>query len=107
MIYLFPTFPMRAQEFDPGSLPGLTALLKEFTQRAARVVSLEANALSTFCADDRDGSEHLTIQAHYACIIESVAIARWMTTRLGPCDLISAYSMGLPLIAAPLSSSNH
>jgi [acyl-carrier-protein] S-malonyltransferase len=95
MIYLFPTFPMRSQEFDPRCLPGLMPLLQEFTARAARVVSLEADALSTFCADDRDGSEYLTIQAHYACIIESVAIARWLTTRLGPCDLVSAYSMGL------------
>jgi [acyl-carrier-protein] S-malonyltransferase len=100
MIYLFPTFPMRAQEFDPGLLSGFTPLLQEFTARAACVVSLEADALNTFCADDRDGSEHLTIQAHYACIIESVAMARWMTTRLGPCNLVSAYSMGLFSAAA-------
>lgn len=95
MIYLFPTFLMRAPDFDASVLPDLGDIIEELLGRARAVVDVESTALQAFIADDREGSERQTLQAHYACIIESVAMARWATQRLGAPKAISGYSMGL------------
>jgi len=100
MIYLFPTFPMRSEQFDATHLPGLPEMLAQYRQRAINAVGLDPQILYSFQSNSRETTEQTTVQLHYACITESVAMARWLTAHAGPCTLACSYSMGLFAAAA-------
>lgn len=95
MIFMFPTFLMRASEFDENRLVGFPEIHKYWTAQAANVVSLDFGCLSKAPTTDRADAQHFTLQAHYACIIESVSMAKWLEGVVGPCTGSAAYSMGL------------
>jgi [acyl-carrier-protein] S-malonyltransferase len=95
MIYLFPTFPMRALEFDENRLIGFREIREHWTAEAANVVSLDFACLSNAPPQAGADAQHFTLQAHYACIIESVSMAQWLEATAGPCTCSAAYSMGL------------
>lgn len=95
MIYQFPTFPMRASEFDESQLPGFREVREYWTSEAAKVVALDFACLNAGHPQDREGARHFTLQAHYACIVESVAMAQWLGDKVGPPAFATAYSMGL------------
>ncbi len=95
MIYLFPTFPMRERTFDKNRLPGFLALYDHWAAQAADVVALDLECLLKPPPEDPAAAQQFTLQAHYACIIESVAMAQWIEAHVGPCRCSAAYSMGL------------
>ena len=78
MIYLFPTFPMRERTFDKNRLPGFLALYDHWAAQAADVVALDLECLLKPPPEDPAAAQQFTLQAHYACIIESVAMAQWI-----------------------------
>lgn len=94
MIFLFPTFPMRSPEFEISKISGLPQIYQEWFDRAKKCVPLNLALL-----DDpkNNGATHaqITEQAHYACIIENVSMAQWVSENVGKCDRASSYSMGL------------
>ncbi|MBU3576063.1 hypothetical protein [Polynucleobacter sp. UK-Mo-2m-Kol15] len=93
MIFLFPTFPMRSPEFDISKISGLSDIYQLWLERAKKCAPLNLALLD----DPRNNSAshaHITEQAHYACIIENVSMAQWVTENLGKCDRASSYSMG-------------
>jgi [acyl-carrier-protein] S-malonyltransferase len=100
MIYLFPTFPMRSEAFAAAGLPGLQQRLDALLRRAGEAVDFRPEVLSEPPPQDRAGAEHWTVQAHYGCIVENVALAEWLTQAVGACTLGCAYSMGLFAAAA-------
>lgn len=95
MIYQFPTFPMRASEFDENLLPGYRKIREHWTAEASQAVPLDFACLAGAPPQDSAAAQHFTLQAHYACIIESMAMAQWIATHVGPCTCSTAYSMGL------------
>lgn len=95
MIYLFPTFPMRAAEFDENRLIGLREMRELWTAKAADVVALDFACLLSAPPQTSADALHFTLQAQYACIIESVSMAQWLEAMVGPCTCSVAYSMGL------------
>lgn len=94
MIFIFPTFPMRSREFDVSKVPGLYGIYQRWFNRAKNCVPLN---LALIESPHKSSSSHVQIteQAHYACIIENLAVAEWVTERMGGCDRASSYSMGL------------
>ncbi len=95
MIYLFPTFPMRERTFDGQQLPGFLEIQDHWTAQATKVVELDFECLSAPPPDESEAAQQFALQAHYACIIESVAMAQWLETAAGPCTCAVPYSMGL------------
>jgi malonyl CoA-acyl carrier protein transacylase len=95
MIYQFPTFPMRASEFDQSRLPGFKEIHEHWTAQALNVVSLDFRCLTTPPPQNNAAAQHFTLQAQYACIIENVSMAQWIAANVGPCTCSMAYSMGL------------
>lgn len=106
MIYLFPTFPMRASEFDENRLAGFRHIREHWTAEAANVVPLDFECLAKAPPQDSVAAQHFTLQAHYACIIESVSMAQWLEATAGPCTCSAAYSMGLFAAIAHAGSIN-
>lgn len=93
MIFLFPTFPMRYPEFEISKIPGLSEIYQKWFNRAKNCVPLNLALLD----DPRNSTAshaQITEQAHYACIIENVSVAQWVTEKIGKCDRASSYSMG-------------
>jgi malonyl CoA-acyl carrier protein transacylase len=93
--FVFPTFNMRREEYRLDVLPGFNAILAPLAERASAVVAITPN---TFDFPDRSAPAAglaATLQAHYACYIEGVAIARWLEPRVGACRSAAGYSMGV------------
>ena len=93
--FLFPTFVMRREEYRLDEIPGYLEVRAPLVDRAAAVVAITP---ATFAFPDRDkpvAGLPDTLQAHYASYIESVAIGAWLEPRVGKCDLVAGYSMGL------------
>lgn len=86
---------MRATEFDESRLSGFREIRAHWAQQAANVVALDLESLTKGPPTDLNAAHHLTLQAHYACIIENVAMAQWLEGVAGPCTCSAAYSMGL------------
>ena len=95
MIYQFPTFPMRAAEFDESRLPGFQEIREHWAAEALNVVSLDFGCLAMAPPKSNAAAQHFTLQAQYACIIENFSMAQWIATNVGPCTCSMAYSMGL------------
>lgn len=93
--FVFPTFAMRREEYRLDVLPGFTDILQPLARRASAVVEITPR---TFDFPDRSTPPSglpATLQAHYACYIEGVAIAQWLEPRVGACDSAAGYSMGV------------
>jgi [acyl-carrier-protein] S-malonyltransferase len=93
--YLFPSFPMRDPEARHDAYPGLPEVVRAFADRAAEVVDVTPR---TFLPPARAGfatALEATLQAQYACYVESLAIAEWLGRHYPPCDYVAGYSMGL------------
>lgn len=95
MIYQFPTFPMRATEFDESLLPGFREIHEHWTKEAAKVVNLDFACLALIPPTENASAQHFTLQAHYACIIESISMAQYLDGKVGSPTYTMAYSMGL------------
>lgn len=93
--YLFPTFPMRHREFRHEQLPGYAELVHRLAERAAALVTIDAHTFDPPAAGAPPQTLEATLQAHYACYIESLAMAAWLEPRFPPADYVAAYSMGL------------
>lgn len=94
MIFLFPTFPMRSTEFDAAKILGYDKVYRHWYDRAKNSVDLNLHYLDDTHKKTVSYAQ-VTLQAHYACIIENVAMAQWASEKFGPCDRASSYSMGL------------
>lgn len=92
---LFPTFPMRTPEFSAARVPGLAPVLERWRARAADVVPLSADTFAVPHPTVLQSSLPETLQAHYATVIEGVAMGEWVEARLGPAHSAAGYSMGL------------
>jgi malonyl CoA-acyl carrier protein transacylase len=93
--FVFPTFAMRREEYRLDVLPGFNEVLEPLAERASAVVEITSR---TFDFHDRSvppAGLAATLQAHYACYIESVALAAWLEPRVGACDSAAGYSMGV------------
>jgi malonate decarboxylase epsilon subunit len=93
--FVFPTFAMRREEYRLDALPGFSTILAPLAERASVVVEITPR---TFEFPDRSAPPAglaATLQAHYACYIEGVAIAKWLEPRTGACDSAAGYSMGV------------
>jgi acyl transferase domain-containing protein len=95
MIYQFPTFPMRASEFDEVQLPGFREMREHWTVEAEKAVDLDLACLLLGLPEESAAAQHFTLQAQYACIIENVAMAQWLGEKVGTPTFTTAYSMGL------------
>jgi malonyl CoA-acyl carrier protein transacylase len=95
MIYLFPTFPMRSPDFDITKIDGLSEMVGSAIKRAQNCVPLDLGLLENVNKKSGPLTPEQTEQAHYACMIENLAIADWASQNIGQCDRISSYSMGL------------
>lgn len=94
MIFIFPTFPMRSPEFEISKISGLSEIYQKWFDRAKNCIPLNLALIN----DSQNGTAthaQVTEQAHYACIIENLSIAEWVTKNLGQCSCASSYSMGL------------
>jgi len=92
---MFPTFPMRTPEFHSARLPGLSPVLERWTARAAAVVDLSPQVFAVPHPSVLHESGAETLQAHYATIIEGVAMAEWSLAHLSAPVVVTGYSMGL------------
>jgi len=93
--FLFPTFAMRRAEYRLDGLPGFTNILNDMATRASAVVEITS---STFDFPDRGAPPSglaATLQAHYACYLEGLALAAWLEPRVGHCQNAAGYSMGV------------
>lgn len=93
--FVFPTFAMRRQEYRLDGLRGFTGVLEPLAARAAKVAQITPR---TFDFPDRGAPPEglaATLQAHYACYIEGVALASWLESRVGACSSAAGYSMGV------------
>lgn len=94
MLLLFPTFPMRFPDFNIASIQGLDAIYQKWIDRAREFIPLDLELL-----DKSDNSKvpfhKVTEQAHYACVIENISVAEWVTAKFGVCSHACSYSMGL------------
>lgn len=94
MIFLFPTFPMRSAEFDSAKILGYDKIYRHWHDRAKNSVDLNLHYLDDAYKKTVSYAQ-VTLQAHYACIIENVTMAQWASEKYGPCERASSYSMGL------------
>lgn len=92
---VFPTFPMRTADFTRDRLPGFATTLDGLVARASRVVPIAPHTFDPPGSRPFDASLEQTLHAHYACFLESLAMADWMAPRTPPCDYVAGYSMGL------------
>ena len=95
VVFVFPTFAMRRDALRLDTLPGFSAMLAPLAARASAVVDITP---ATFDFPDRHtplAGLPATLQAHYACYIEGVALATWLEPRVGPCESAAGYSMGV------------
>lgn len=92
---LFPTFPMRTPEFVPARVPGLRPILDRWTQRAAGVVPVSDRTFAVPHPTVLQSSLGETLQAHYATVIEGLAMGEWVESHLGAAQAAAGYSMGL------------
>lgn len=96
LAYLFPTFTMRA---DGGAelgrrAPGLGADLTTVRREVEAHVRVPDEAFRVPSREDRL-SAAATLHASYACLIESLACARWSERELGAASVATSFSMGL------------
>lgn len=95
VVFVFPTFAMRRDAYRLDTLPGFSEMLQPLVDRASTVVDITP---ATFDFPDRHAplaGLAATLQAHYACYIEGVALAAWLEPRVGACDSAAGYSMGV------------
>ncbi len=86
---------MRTPEFDPARVSGLRAIVDRWTARAARVVPVSERTFAVPHPTVLQASLGETLQAHYATVIEGVAVGEWIEAQLGPARSAAGYSMGL------------
>ena len=92
--YLFPSFPMREAGLEHAQLPGFAEIVGELAARAAAVADVTPRTFAPVPGGGALGLE-ATLQAQYACFIESLAFARWIEGQCPPADYLAGYSMGL------------
>lgn len=92
---VFPTFPMRQSDFTPDAVHGFTDVIAPIAARAARIVPIGPHTFDRPNPADPGVSVESTMNAHYACYIENLAMAALWERRFPACDYIAAYSMGL------------
>ncbi|MBT3325911.1 MAG: ACP S-malonyltransferase [Gemmatimonadales bacterium] len=92
--YMFPTFPMRDRDLESDSIPGYSDLLEQWTERAGDFVDVSGD-LFAFSEPGRVEDLAATMNAHYACYLESLAMADWLGEHRSEADIVTGYSMGL------------
>jgi len=92
--YLFPTFPMRDAAASPARIPGYQAILDRWTEQAGQYIPVSDDL---FDVPDPATVPDLpaTLNAHYACFLEGMAMAEWLGEMRGRPDVVTGYSMGL------------
>jgi len=86
---------MRSPDFDAAKINGLSQIIEHYFQRAQNCVPLNLSLLENVSKSSSPLTQEQTEQAHYACMIENLAVADWVSQNIGQCDRISSYSMGL------------
>jgi len=92
---LFPTFPMRDPEFRPDSLPGFRKLRDRWAERASALGDVTDDTFDPARITAPRGDLGSTLQAHYACFVEDVAMSEWLEERFPAPAAVAGYSMGL------------
>lgn len=85
---------MRDAQFEPDMLAGFPAIVDEWTDRVREFVSIGDD---TFLvpAPGEVADLQATLNAHYACFIEGLAMAEWLGRNRLAGDVVAGYSMGL------------
>lgn len=86
---------MRSPDFDVTKMQGLAEMIENYALRAHNCVPLNLSILAGVNKKSGPLTSEQTEQAHYACMIENLAIADWVSLHIGQCERISSYSMGL------------
>lgn len=93
--FLFSTFAMRRAEFAVQQLPGFSAYLQPLIDRAAPLVSIDANTFYYPGMGEVLNGLPQTQQVHYASYLEGVAAGSMAERLVGECDYAAGYSMGI------------
>lgn len=86
---------MRQSDFTSALVPGFDDVLARLTRDAARVVEITPRTFDRPNPAEPNVSAEATLNAHYACYIENLAMAELWRRRYPGCDYVAAYSMGM------------
>jgi [acyl-carrier-protein] S-malonyltransferase len=93
--FMFSTFAMRRAEFAVQDIPGFTAHMRPFIDRAAAVVPISPDTFYYLSLGEVPKDLSRTQSLHYASYIEGVAAGAFAERLIGPCQLAAGYSMGI------------
>ncbi len=92
---LFPAFAMRHQEMLRNQISGFPDVVSGYLERALKVINVDRRKFESPATVTLPNALQDTLQAQYACYIDSVAMGTFLLRHFPAAEYVSGYSMGL------------